>query len=61
MNASMLATSRDAMYGWTATRAAIGQTAIGQAGCVSLRSRLSRRGRGGAPRLPRRYPLSSAP
>jgi para-nitrobenzyl esterase len=27
---SMLATTRDALYGWTATRMAIGQTAIGQ-------------------------------
>lgn len=27
---AMLATTRDAMYGWTATRGAIGQTAIGQ-------------------------------
>jgi len=29
---SMLATSRDAMYGWTSARLAIGQTAIGQRG-----------------------------
>lgn len=29
---SMLATTRDALYGWTSTRLAIGQTAIGQPG-----------------------------
>ena len=32
MAESMLAASRDAMYGWTSTRLAIGQTAIGQRG-----------------------------
>ena len=33
---SMLATTRDAMYGWTATRLAIGQTAIGQSAYLYL-------------------------
>jgi para-nitrobenzyl esterase len=33
---SMLATSRDAMYGWTSGRAVIGQTAIGQPGYLYL-------------------------
>ncbi|MFD1787049.1 carboxylesterase/lipase family protein [Sphingomonas floccifaciens] len=32
MGESMLATTRDALYGWTAQRLAIGQTAIGQRG-----------------------------
>ena len=33
---SMLATTRDALYGWTSTRLAIGQTAIGQRGYLYL-------------------------
>ncbi|TMJ14841.1 MAG: carboxylesterase family protein [Alphaproteobacteria bacterium] len=33
---SMLATTRDAMYGWTSFRLAIGQTAIGQRGYLYL-------------------------
>jgi para-nitrobenzyl esterase len=33
---SMLATARDALYGWTSTRLAIGQTAIGQRGYLYL-------------------------
>ncbi len=33
---AMLATTRDALYGWTSTRLAIGQTAIGQAGYLYL-------------------------
>jgi para-nitrobenzyl esterase len=32
----MLATTRDALYGWTSTRLAIGQTAIGQRGFLYL-------------------------
>ena len=33
---SMLANTRDALYGWTSTRLAIGQTAIGQRGYLYL-------------------------
>jgi para-nitrobenzyl esterase len=33
---SLLATTRDALYGWTATRLAIGQTAIGQSAYLYL-------------------------
>lgn len=33
---SMLATTRDALYGWTSTRLAIGQTAIGQSAYLYL-------------------------
>ena len=33
---SMLATTRDALYGWTSQRLAIGQTAIGQRGYLYL-------------------------
>ena len=33
---SLLATTRDALYGWTATRMAIGQTAIGQSAYLYL-------------------------
>lgn len=36
MGESMLATTRDALYGWTAQRLAIGQTAIGQRGYLYL-------------------------
>jgi para-nitrobenzyl esterase len=36
IDASMLATTRDALYGWTSTRLAIGQTAIGQRGYLYL-------------------------
>lgn len=36
MAESMLATTRDALYGWTSVRLAIGQTAIGQRGYLYL-------------------------
>ncbi|KQN25507.1 carboxylesterase [Sphingomonas sp. Leaf33] len=36
MSNSMLATARDALYGWTAQRLAIGQTAIGRRGYLYL-------------------------
>ncbi len=51
---SMLATTRDALYGWTAERLACKQTAAGVPSFLYLlRSRLSGGGREGPARLPR--------